>query len=397
MNIELFSSLATVCVAMLIGEVVSTRTSGRIPQMLVVSVIFLVGFWTIFPHNILEVSGIQILAKITLGIILIHVGSMFDFRGVIKEWKVVVVILSAITGILVFILGAGWVLYGRDTALVAAAPMTGGAIAALIVSNAANAAGKADLGILANMIFLMHGFFGFPLAAYFLNKESKRLLKSYREDPDHSVLVRAASMPDKNNLESGKRKLYERIPEKYRTTTFYLTVLVLLGCVSLIIGNYTGVNGAVIQVFIGIALKQLGLIEASPLSKAESNGILLLALFASFMASFVSATTEVLAHTALTIFVLMCIATAGLSIFSIIAGRIMGYSASLSFSIGINCFLGFPYNFALTNEAVKATTRTNEEASLLTGYLMPKMIIAGIISISLVSAVLAGIIVGFVF
>lgn len=129
----LFSSLSTVCVSMLAGEAISTRTRGRIPQMLVVSIIFLVGFWTIFPLNLLEVSGIQIMAKITLGIILIHVGNMFDLRSIVKEWKVVVAILSAIVGILLFILGAGSFLFGKDVALIAAAPMTGGAIAALII------------------------------------------------------------------------------------------------------------------------------------------------------------------------------------------------------------------------------------------------------------------------
>lgn len=275
--------------------------------------------------------------------------------------------------------------------------MTGGAIAALIISNAASIAHKPDLGILANMIFLMHGFFGFPLAAFFLNRESKRLLKAYRKNPEHNELTLQSCVVEETATGSAKKKLYEYIPEKYRTTTFHFTMLVLLGCLSLAVGHYTGLNGAVIQVFIGITLKQSGLIEMSPLSKAESNGILLLALFASFMASFVSASTEVLAHTALTIFILMGIATFGLPLFSIVTGRLLGYSASLSLSIGINCFLGFPYNFALTNEAVKATAQTPQEASLLTAYLMPKMIIAGIISISLVSAILAGIVVGFVF
>lgn len=106
MNMTLFSSLSTVCVSMLAGEIISTRTSGRIPQMLVVSIIFLVGFWTVFPHDLHEVSGIQIMAKITLGIILIHVGSMFDLKSIVKEWKVVVTILSAIIGILLLSLGS---------------------------------------------------------------------------------------------------------------------------------------------------------------------------------------------------------------------------------------------------------------------------------------------------
>lgn len=391
----MFLALTVCCLAMYLGEIISSKSKGLVPQMLTVSVIFLIGFWTIFPKDILDISGIQTLANIMMGMILIHVGSMFNFKDVVREWKTVVTILAAMGGVILFVYLLAPLIIDKTTALVAIPPLTGGAMAALIMNKAATAAGQPQLGMLPMLIFVFHGFVGFPLTAIFLNKESKRLKMEYRNSGIAYTRNEIAA-----TLEAGlpaRKKLFEFIPAQYRTSTFYITTLVFFAFVCEYLTGLTGINNAIIQVILGIILGAIGIIEPKPLDKSQSAGILTLALFVSFMGSFAFATVDILLKLLLTLAFLMTLATIGLIIASIIVGKRLGFSTSMSIAIGLNAYLGFPFNYGLTMEAVKNIAENEEEAAYLTDYLMPKMIVAGIISVSIVSAVLAGIVAGIVF
>ncbi|MBP1040011.1 hypothetical protein I6N95_03195 [Vagococcus sp. BWB3-3] len=378
-------SFAVVSGIMFIGDFLSNKSKGKIPQMLVVAIIFLVGYWTILPEDIIQVSGISVMNEIVLSFILIHVGTMFDFKSMLKEWRVVVTTLAASAGIILFTLVAGWLIFDKLTALVAMSPMTGGGMAAIIMNTAAQEIGRADLGMLAMLIFIMHGFIGFPLAAHFIKKECMQLVTDFRGGK-LQALEEAEVKGDQ------KVTLIQRIPEKYRTTTFYLAQLALLGAICGEISRVTSINFAIVQIVVGIICTQVGILEANPVNKTDSYGILSMALFANFMASFTLATFDVVANLFVKIIVLMVIATIGLVLFSVPVGKKMGYSKNMSIAIGINCFLGFPFNFAITNEAIKTVADNEEEAVVLNQQMMSKMIIAGIVAVSFVSAILAGIV-----
>ncbi|CZQ98647.1 Hypothetical protein Tpal_2297 [Trichococcus palustris] len=398
MEWTMFLALTVCCLAMYIGEVVSIKLKGLVPQMLVVSIIFLVGFWTIFPKDILAISGIQTLAKVMMGMILIHVGSMFELKDLVKEWKTVVTVLFAMVGIVAFVYFLAPLVIDSTTALIAIPPLTGGGMAALIMNNAAVEAGKPELGMLPMLIFVLHGFVGFPLTAIFLNKESKRLKLEYRNSG--IKYVRNETIPKVNVATLAtpiRSNLYELVPEQYRTSTFYITVLVFFAFICEYLTGLTGINNAIIQVLLGMALRLVGILEPKPLSKTESNGILTLALFVSFMGSFAFATVDVIIKLLITIAILMALSTIGLMIASTLIGKRLGFTTQMSIAIGLNCYLGFPFNYGLTMEAIKSVAENEEEEAYLHDYLMPKMIVAGIVSVSICSAILAGIVANIVF
>ena len=60
----------------------------------------------------------------------VHLGTMLDIQELIDQWKTVVVTLAGMLGILVVILTVGTVILGKETAAVAAPPLTGGFAAA---------------------------------------------------------------------------------------------------------------------------------------------------------------------------------------------------------------------------------------------------------------------------
>ncbi|MEG0020824.1 MAG: hypothetical protein RR728_09770, partial [Oscillospiraceae bacterium] len=97
-------------------------------------------------------------------------------------------------------------------------------------------------------------------------------------------------------------------------------------------------------------VNHFGFMEKDPLKKANSMGILMLALTASFMRYFADSTPKQVLALIIPVASFLALGTIGIMLFSIPVGKKCGYSKNLSIAIGLNCFLGFPHNFVITNE-----------------------------------------------
>ncbi|MEG0076915.1 hypothetical protein [Anaerorhabdus sp.] len=389
---DLSTGFAVIAVIMLVGEIISSKTGGKLPQMFIVATLFLIGYWTFLPKDILAISGLSVVSEICKLFILIHVGSMFNVKSLIKDWRVVVTTLCAIVGILALVLTLGSFFFGKDLAIIAAAPLTGGGMAAMIMNEGAIAIGKNALGVVAFVIFIMQGFVGFPVTAFFLRKEGERLVGEFRQNPN---LIHQVKSLDSSEQVGTKKKLYEYIPKKICTPTYYLTVMGVLGCLGLLIFKLLNgiVDRSIIMIIVGITASQFGLIPPNPMNSADSAGILNLALFASFMSGFADTTPASIGQMVVVVFGLLIIATIGILAFSIPVGKKFGYSTWMASAIGLNCFLGFPYNYNLTNEAVSVVAKTDEEKAYVTEQMLPKMIIGSVVAVTLVSCIVAGVLV----
>ena len=84
-----FEWAITICVGIfLIGSAISLKTNFRIPTMLTVAILFLAGFWTIFPQDLIEISGLKTVYNICFLVVLIHVGAMFEWKNLKKDINV---------------------------------------------------------------------------------------------------------------------------------------------------------------------------------------------------------------------------------------------------------------------------------------------------------------------
>lgn len=392
MGWSLVFSITLVVAVMYLGELVSTVTKGKLPQMFLVAVIFLFGFWTFFPKDILELSGMKTVSDITRLVILITVGCMFHPKELVSDWKVVVVTIGAVVGILAVVLTVGLLIFGKQMAIVSSAPLAGGGMAALIMNDGAIAIGKPELGMTAMMVFIMQGFVGFPVTAWFLRKEGERLVTEFRSG---AALRRNAE--DKSGQAEVKLPVYEKIPGKMKTYTFYLLLLFAISSIGQ--GIYLLLGGrldlSIIHILLGIAAGLLGILPRDVLKRTESAGILTLALFVSFMSSFATATPALVGKTFVIVIVLLVLSTFGILIISVPLGKKLGYSTYMAGAIGLNCFLGFPFNYNLTLEAVKVVAKAPEEAEFLTENMLPKMIVGSVVAVTLVSTLIAGVLVNF--
>lgn len=397
-DMDMAVSLAIVMVIMLVTELIAKLTRGKLPQMFLMALVFLIGFWTILPKDIIERSTLDTVANITKIIILIHIATMFDIKSLLKEWRAVVTTLAAMAGIAVFVFGISAIFYDTLTALVTVPPLMGGMVAAWLMNDASLAIGRMDLGLLVMIVWIMQAFAGYPITAFLLRKEGKRLLGEYHEDADAAIAKYGGKMPDLNAAEEGgKKRLIDRVPAIIKSPTFYITEMLLLAGLaaglSMLLQGW--LDMAVCSLIVGVAAKFLGLIDDAPLDKAQSSGILFIALYVSFMSSFSTATVSDVLATLVPVIVLIAASTVGILLFAMPVGKLLGYSPYLAGAIGLNCYLGFPVNYALTTEAISFLTKDEQEAEFLKGSLMSKMIIGGVVSVTTVSAIIAGIFVGF--
>lgn len=170
-----FSLLAAI---LYIGDVLSTRTKSWLPSVFVCAVLFLLGYWTFFPADIVAIAGFQTpIVYLAIFLLITNMGTLLSVRELIAQWKTVVVALSGIAGIVVLLFTVGLLVLDWETVVVGAPPLVGGVVSSLIMSQAAAEAGLTSLSVLAILIYVMQGFVGYPLTAIMLKREGNTVLR----------------------------------------------------------------------------------------------------------------------------------------------------------------------------------------------------------------------------
>ena len=89
-----FSILALI---LWIGDVVSTRTRSWLPSVFVCAILFLVGYWTFFPEDIVQVAGFQTpIVFLAMYLLITNMGTLLSFAELARQWRTVVVALAGI-------------------------------------------------------------------------------------------------------------------------------------------------------------------------------------------------------------------------------------------------------------------------------------------------------------
>jgi len=164
MNFDLITAFSIVLLILYIGDVVSVKTKAFVPSVFVSAVLFLLGFWTILPKNLIDLACLgQPLATLSMYLLLVHMGTMLNIKELAAQWKTVVISLAGIVGIVLGTMTLGKYLFGWEAVVIATPPLTGGIVAALMMQDAAAQKGLVELSVLAIVMYVSQGFFGYPL------------------------------------------------------------------------------------------------------------------------------------------------------------------------------------------------------------------------------------------
>ena len=172
-------AFAIIALAFGIGDVIAAKTRGVISSVLVAILLFLIFGSTlkVLPADLMEQSGLMsLIPTFGMALILVNVGSMLDLNDLKREWKTVIISLAGVAGLVTIYLTAGTLIFGKEYALSAMGPASGGMAATMILTAAANEAGRADLAGFVASVMALQVLIGLPIASFCLRKEANRFL-----------------------------------------------------------------------------------------------------------------------------------------------------------------------------------------------------------------------------
>lgn len=197
------------------------------------------------------------------------------------------------------------------------------------------------------------------------------------------------------------------LPEKYKDTTFYLFLLGLVGALAIVASTLSrklfglagidfGISPKIFGLLLGVLAGEIGLLERKTQQKANCFGFFVVASLVGVMGRLINSSPEEILTIIVPLVVLIVHGVIGMGICGVIAGKLLGTSWERSFAIALNCLVGFPVNFLLTNEVINAVAETEEEKDYLTNTMVPTMLVGGFTTVTLGSVIFAGIMVNFI-
>lgn len=389
-----------------VGDIVSTKTKAFVPSVFVAAGLFVLGYWTgVIPLDLVSKTGLgNPLATVCMYVIIAHMGTMMSIREMLAEWKTIAIAAAGIAGMMAALLTVGAAVVGWQAVIIGTPPLAGGIVAAIMMSEAAIAKGLVSLSVLATIIYIMQGFVGYPLTAWCLKVEGKRLLAIYRSGGEEldRIMQQAKGESDADN---GKKRLVPALPEKYQTTFTHLAAIGIVAVIADLAAKYfklmlTSINPSyaayslhplVICLIFGCIAAEIGIIERKPLNKAGSFGFVMATIMAFIMGMLNSSTPQMMVEIMKPLLGVIVIGVIGLVIGASIVGKIFGYQRTMAIALALTALYGFPPNYILTDEASKALAENSGEYDFLMGQMLPKMLIGGFITVTISSVIIAGI------
>ncbi|WP_077623315.1 hypothetical protein [Sediminibacillus massiliensis] len=389
-------ALALIILILFIGEIVSIRTKAWIPSIFISGLLFLIGYWTFFPTEIVATAGVPpVVASMLIYLLITNMGTLLSIRELKQQWRTVLISLAGILGVVVILFAIGTLLFSFETVVVAIPPLVGGIVSALLMSDAASAAGLTTLSVFAVVIYVVQGFAGYPLTSIMLKKEGRRLLGKYRNNELTEKKMAATEQPD----EQQELKLFSKLPAQYNTEFFKFFRLALVGylayLVSTLVAPLFEISPFVLCLLFGIIARSIGFLERHPLQKANGFGFAIMALLLYIFDGLKRATPEMMLEILYPLVACIVIGIIGMYLFSFIMGKILKVSKEMAFAVSLTALYGFPADYIITQEVIESLTDDEKEREVLTSHMLPSMLVAGFVTVTIVSVILAGIFVGF--
>ena len=380
---------AVIFVVFAAGDMISAKTKAIVSVLLVASVVFLVGFWTgVFPTTLFADSTLLSMAGLLVTMLLVHLGTTIKLRDFVAQWRTVIIAAVACIAISAAVYFIGQLIIDRGFALVGAPILSGGVVATLQMQEMAQKADLPQLAVFATLVMCAQGFVGYPVASLCLKSEAKRI-KAQLDAGELSV----ASQDAEKAAAASRKKLIPALPAKYNTPNVVLAKVVLVALLSVFVSSlfHDAVNKLVWCLIFGVLCKELGFLDEDALGKANATGIVMPIITLSIFTNLASATPEMVVSMVVPLLVVIAIGTVAFAVVSILIGKIFHYSWQMSVAIGSSCLFGFPGTVIISNEVSESTGTTPEEKTYINAQIMPKMLVAGMVTVSITSVLVAGV------
>lgn len=378
-----------------IGEVISSKTKGWFSSFAFMIIVFVIlgGTLKLLPDNLVATAGLNnILVTFGMGLTFVNLGCNLNFKELVREWKTVAIVCAGMVGVILFCFTLGVLIFGRETALAACGTICGGFGATVVTTSLANEAGRSDLAMFVTVLMSVQQLVGAPIASICLSKEAARFIKAGGMDMD------IESKPSTQDPTKHKftLKFIKEQPQWMQTPMMFFMKLSFLGFIADLVAKATGLNGTLSYMLFGFLGAETGLIERGALKKSGGEQLVLLGSFAYLVTSYLTLSIGELGAMLLPVFGLLICGAIVIMIVSPLIGKLLKWSVPASIAVGVSCLLGYPFTLGLATEAVNNYTFGKDYSEVqvrrLENHLVPKMVIGGVASVSIISVIIASVI-----
>lgn len=391
-----FLAVVIVCVCYVIGEWVADISKAWIPSVLVTAILFLIGYWTVFPATLNDDTGLASFAS-TIGVLMFitHIGTVISLKQLIEQWKTVVVCLVGLAGMVALCWFICPLIMEKTLVIAGLPPLTGGIVAALTMQKAATAAGLKEAAVFAIAMYSVQGLAGYPITALCLHAEGKRLIKEWRSGTLNLTEAEIAKMKTIGlstiGDDSDIKKPIPPIPDKYNTPVLIIGKVALSVWISSLVGQLIPQIPTIVWcLIISVILTRLGFLDTSSLSRANTYTIFMFAAMLSVFSGLKDCTPHMLKTLIGPMLIMIIIGVVGMAIAAFVIAKIFKMSFPLALANGLTALYGFPCDAIITESTCNSLTEDPDERGYLMSKMFPSMVVGGFVTVTITSVIFAG-------
>lgn len=391
-----FLAVVIVAIAYVIGEWVSDLTNAWVPSVLVTAIIFLIGYWTVFPTTISDDSGLAAFAS-QIGVLMFitHIGTVISLKQLLEQWKTVLICLTGLLGMVLLCWFICPLIMEKTLVIAGLPPLTGGIVAALTMQNAAQEAGLEEAAVFAIAMYSVQGLAGYPITALCLHAEGKKLIKEWYDvkgslTDDEIARMKTIGLSTIGD-DSDIKKPIPPLPDRFNTPVFIIAKVAFSVWVSTVVGQVlTFIPTIVWCLIISVILTRLGFLDTSSLTRANTYTIFMFAAMLSVFAGLRDCSPQMLKTLIGPMLIMVAIGVIGMGCFAFIIAKILKMDFPLAFANGLTALYGFPCDAIITENTCNSLTADPDERGYLMSKMFPSMIVGGFVTVTITSVIFAG-------
>ena len=365
------------------GDLISYFTKSKCPSDISRAMLILIGLWTgILPAITFESSTIGGFGMMAVTLMIVMLGTTIDTPELKRQVQTIIVCLVgiAISTALIIILGP--MLINPQYAYVGSAVYAGGNAVILMMTSALKPMGLVDVVGFFTILGTAQGFFGQPVCAYFLRRYSRAFLA----DPD-TIARWSQDERQAGDAKALKKRRPLELPDRLDRIPLILFKVGLVASLASYLSGLTGgtVHAFVISIVLGWICVETGFLKKGTLNLIESSGLITFLAACVLFGNYVAITPDMFLGYIVPIFVVMILGMIGTVIAGVVVGRLLKMDIGLAVALGLTCTFGFPNTMILTNDVCDAMAPDPIQRRALYNAIMPKMLVAGFVTVTIVS------------
>ena len=311
-----------------------------------------------------------------------------NLKKLVQQWKAVCIAVLGMLGTLIFTLTIGLAFFGRDLVVSTVPTLTGGLVAAALMTQGIQKAGMVALVAYPVTMFVCHHIISFPMISTCLRKEGARLKVVFQKDP---AAAKATVANDTGSGSSNDRQRFFSLGAEYDTPAFIMAKVALVAVFSFwISGLLHGViNANVLCLIFGVVAHAAGFLPDDALNKAKVFNWLMYGLLVFVLAELNATTPATIGKILLQALILIALGLLGMFLASVILAKPFGMSRPMAFACALTALCGFPADYILTTDVVNSLTDDADERAFLLDNMLPKMLVGGFATVSIASVLIA--------